>query len=359
MIILGIETSCDETAVAVVKNGNEVLSNVIASQIDIHAETGGVVPEVAAREHVLQIVPVIDKALRDARDYLRLEENSVSQINNLDFSEIDAVAITKGPGLVSSLLIGTTAGSAFALAAGKPVIEVNHVEAHMMANWLERDSEEIRFPILILTVSGGHNELIVMKDFGEYEVIGETLDDAAGEAFDKVARLLGLGYPGGPIVSKIAESGDADRFKLPVVVLEKDSLDFSFSGLKTAVLSLIKKAEENGEKRDDKFVADVAACFQKTVVEIFVEKVRRAMDKYPYIKEVHLTGGVSANTQLRAGLKFFFEKERKDVIFRYPKKLSYCTDNAAMIACCGYFQWKKNPEKFKKWKNCVGDPRFS
>ncbi len=355
MLILGIETSCDETAAAVVRDGREVLSNVIASQIDIHAETGGVVPEVAAREHMLKINYVIEKALRQG---LGVRGQGLGE----GMKMIDAVAVTKGPGLVSSLLIGTTAASTLALAADKPLIPVHHIQAHIMANWLEREAEEFQFPLLVLTVSGGHNEIYLMKDYGEFEMLGETLDDAAGEAFDKVARMLGLSYPGGPIISKMAEDGDAQRFDLPVVLLEKDSLDFSFSGLKTAVRNEVLSARDQGlGNREDMgggLVKDMCASFQRVVVETFVRKVERALAKYPEVKEVHLTGGVSANKQLRAGLEKFFGELDREITFRYPANIKYCTDNAAMIAGAAYFQFQKNPENYQQWENCVADPRF-
>lgn len=357
MLILGIESSCDETAAAVVRDGSEVLSNVIASQIDIHAVTGGVVPEVAARQHVLKIRPVIKQALAEA---------------DVTIKEIDAIAVTKGPGLISSLVIGTTAASTLALVEQKPLIPVQHIEGHVMANWLERNIENIEFPILVMTVSGGHNEFILMRNFGDFEVVGETLDDAAGEAFDKVARLLGVGYPGGPIISQLAEEGDPQRFALPVVMLEKDSLDFSFSGLKTAVLNLVQKESAkiaDNQIAKDKLVKDVAATFQQTVVETFVKKLARALDQYPEVKEVHLTGGVSANKQLRAGIEKFLGTESQadlqaeseadanqgGINFRYPKNIRYCTDNAAMIAGAAFFQYQKNPELYQEWKNCVAE----
>ena len=225
MKILAIETSCDETACSVVENGTKVLTNTIASQVDIHAKTGGVVPEVAAREHVLKMLPVLDQCLEDCA---------------CNWDDIDALAITKGPGLVSSLIIGTETASVISYVKNKPLIPVQHIVGHLYSNWLGIE-DEIQFPVLILTVSGGHNELVLMRDHFDFEVLGETRDDASGEAFDKVARMLGLGYPGGPAISKLAESGDKTRFPLPRIMLEKDSLDFSFSGLKTAVLTLIKR----------------------------------------------------------------------------------------------------------------------
>lgn len=318
MKILGIETSCDETACAVVSDGRDVLANTIASQIDIHAKTGGVVPEVAAREHVLHMIPVLDECLSDS---------------DLGWDKIDALAITQGPGLVSSLIIGTETANVISYLKKKPLIPIQHIIGHIYSNWLEVE-DPIEFPVLILTVSGGHNELILMRAHGEFEVLGETRDDAAGEAFDKVARLLGLGYPGGPAISRVAENGSADAYKLPRAWLDKGSLDFSFSGLKTAVLDLVKREGRS----DDQFKADVAASFQEAVVEVLAGKLKRALDANPGVKEVHLAGGVSANLRLRevCGEKFGDNK------FRFPKKISYCTDNAAMIACAGYHLYDKD-----------------
>ena len=322
MKILGIETSCDETACAIVEDGTKVLSNAIDSQIDLHAITGGVVPEVAAREHVLNILPIIDQALLDAK---------------VGWDDIDAIALTKGPGLISSLIIGTQTASVISYVKNKPIVPVQHIVGHIYSNWLDID-DEIKFPVLVLTVSGGHNDLILVKDHLEFEVLGETLDDAAGEAFDKVSRMLGLGYPGGPAISKIALEGDDKAFNLPRPYLDNATLDFSFSGLKTAVLDVIKKQQTI----DDKFKADMAASFQEAVCDVLSIKLLRALKKYD-VQEVHLAGGVSANTRLREVLTW---KLPSDIKFRYPKSLVYCTDNAAMIASAGYFAFSRNPSQF-------------
>lgn len=314
MKILAIETSCDETAAAVVENGRKVLSNVIASQIDLHAKTGGVVPEVAAREHILKMMPVLDEALAEA---------------NCSWDDIDQLAVTQGPGLISSLIIGTETANVISYVKGIPLLGVQHIIGHLYSNWLGHD-EEIEFPVLILTVSGGHNELILMRGHYDFEVLGETRDDASGEAFDKVARILGLGYPGGPAISKEAEKGDASAYDLPRIWLEKDSLDFSFSGLKTAVLNLVQSCE----KPDEKFRADVAASFQEAVVEVLAGKLMRAYEQYPEVKELHLAGGVSANLRLREAIKSVLPEGVK---FRHPQSMRYCTDNAAMIGAAAYF----------------------
>lgn len=329
MKILAIESSCDETACAVVENGRKVFSNVIASQIDIHAKTGGVVPEVAAREHVLKMIPVLEEALSEAK---------------CEWNDIDAIAVTQGPGLVSSLIIGTETASVISYLKDKILIPTHHIAGHIYSNWLDT-SDEIKFPILVLTVSGGHNELILMKNHYEFEVLGETRDDAAGEAFDKVARVLSLGYPGGPAISKMALGGDKERFKLPRIFLEKGSFEFSFSGLKTAVINEVKR---HGGELDEQFKMDMAASFQEAVVDVLAEKVRRALEAYPEVKEVHLAGGVSANLRLRERVS---EVIVEGVTFRYPQKISYCTDNAAMIGAAAYFLYQQNPENFRSKTN--------
>ncbi len=328
MKILAIETSCDETAASIVENGLKVLSNVIASQIDIHQETGGVVPEVAAREHVLQMVPVLDKALREA---------------DCQWEELDAVAVTEGPGLVSSLLIGRVTAQMIAEVKGLPLILVNHISGHLYSNWLDHE-EEVALPALILTVSGGHNELILMKEDHSLEHLGRTRDDAAGEAFDKVARMLGLGYPGGPEIARLAVDGDREAFDFPRVMLEKESLDFSFSGLKTAVLSEVKEYIATHGLKDESefsesFKKDIAASFQEAVVETLAAKLMRALERYPQVREIHLAGGVSANLRLREKIE---EIKRAEMKFRYPQSLKYCTDNAAMIGAAGYYSLKKD-----------------
>lgn len=335
MKILGIETSCDETSCAVVEDGHRVLANVVASQIDIHAKTGGVVPEVAAREHVLKMIPVLDECLN---------------LSGCDLDDIDAIAITKGPGLLGSLIVGTEAANVISYVKNKPLIPIQHIVGHIYSNWLETE-DEIEFPILILTISGGHNDIILMRGHNNFEVLGETRDDAAGEAFDKVAKMLGLGYPGGPVISKTAEKGDKLRFNLPRSYLEKDSLDFSFSGLKTAVLNEIK----NGQNIDEQFKADLSASFQESVCEVLSEKLIRAIKKFPEVKEAHLAGGVSANLQLRETVK---GKLPKNLKFRYPSKISFCTDNAAMIACAGYYVFMLDPNKFKGKSNFIPTTSF-
>lgn len=358
MKILGIETSCDETACAVVENGKHVLANVVASQIDLHAKTGGVVPEVAAREHVLKMTPVLDECLLKA---------------HCSWDEIDAVAVTKGPGLVSSLIIGTETANVISFLKNKPLIPVHHIIGHIYSNWLDIE-DNIEFPVIILTVSGGHNELILMRDHGKFEILGETRDDAAGEAFDKVARILGLGYPGGPAISKIAEIGNPSVFDLPRIFLEKGSLDFSFSGLKTAVLNEVVKLKSVFKTR--KLKADLAASFQEAVVAVLAQKLFLALEKFPEAKELHLSGGVSANKRLREIVEEiihgkygsgksdqrlayqFGQKFSKIPKLRYPKSIAYCTDNAAMIAAAGYFLYKKAPKKFNRCENVIPTTSF-
>lgn len=357
MKILGIETSCDETACAVVENGTRVLSNIISSQIDIHAVTGGVVPEVAAREHILKIIPVIDEALKKA---------------GCSWSDIDAIAVTKGPGLISSLIIGTETASVISYLKKKPLIPVHHIVGHVYANFLSAGQPDNvvsqrfpKFPILVLTVSGGHNEIILMKDHGDFTILGETRDDAAGEAFDKVARILGLSYPGGPAISKCAIDGDLNSFKLPRSYLESGSLDFSFSGLKTAVLNEVKKyTDSNGPNLPEKFVKDLSASFQEAVVDVLTDKLIQAyfnlLEEDIHVHEIHLAGGVSANSRLREVL---IQKTSKlpasfDAEIRFPESLAYCTDNAAMIAGAGYALYKKHPDKYKPFSNVTPTVSF-
>lgn len=355
MNILGIETSCDETAAAVVVDGTKVLSNVIASQVAIHNKTGGVVPEVAAREHVLKIIPVMEEALKKAE---------------LNLEEIDAIAVTQGPGLMSSLVIGVTAASTLAMASGKIFIPVNHIAGHIYANWLDEKKEDpIQFPLVVLTVSGGHNELVLMKEHVDFKQLGETLDDAAGEAFDKVARLLGLGYPGGPQISKAAGNGDVERFAFPKAYMGKESYDFSFSGLKTAVLQLVEAEHAREGSLSEKFKMDCAASFEEAICQILSDKLLRACDEYK-VKEVHLAGGVSANKRLRALVEqkteegFYFDHKGKKITLktklrlRYAQNISYCTDNAAMIASTAFFHYQKNPQKYKKYAPALANPNL-
>jgi N6-L-threonylcarbamoyladenine synthase len=315
--VLGIETSCDETAVAVVKDGREIISNVVASQAGIHEQYGGVFPEIASRQHILHIVPVLREALAQA---------------DLTLEQMGAVAVTYGPGLAGSLLVGVNTAKGLALATGLPLIGINHLEAHIYANWLASE-KEVEFPLLCLIASGGHTNLVLMIDHGEYRSLGQTLDDAAGEAFDKVARLLGLGYPGGPEIQSTAEDGDASAFDLPRAWL-KGTYDFSFSGLKTAVLYLVREYEAREgavEAENGLPVADVAASFQAAVVEVLVEKTRLAAEDNR-AQQVLLAGGVAANALLRQQMT-----ERVSVPVLCPPP-EHCTDNAACVAAVGWFK---------------------
>jgi N6-L-threonylcarbamoyladenine synthase len=317
MRLLAIETSCDETSVAVVEDGRKVLSNVIASQIAKHAQTGGVVPEVAAREHLMAMMPVLQQALEEAE---------------VDWDAIDEIAVTKEPGLVGSLVVGRMTAAALAFALDKPLLEVNHIHGHMYANWLsEGDLPE--FPLLILTVSGGHNELVLMRGHGDFEILGETLDDSAGEAFDKIARLLGLGYPGGPAIEERAKLGNPEAIQFPVAL--RAEKNFSFSGLKTSVFYYLK--ENEARLGDENFVNDVAASFQEAVVQALVEKLITAAVELG-VKEVHLSGGVSANRFMRGRIEEELSRLKNPPLLRYPQKLEYCTDNAAMIGAAAYFE---------------------
>ncbi len=308
--VLGIETSCDETAAAVVKNGREVLSNVVASQMESHRRFGGVVPEIASRHHVEQITLVIEEAMQQA---------------GVSFAGLDAVAVTAGPGLVGALLVGVNAAKALAFAHGLPLIGVHHIAGHIYANQLVA---EMKFPLLALVVSGGHTELVFMKEHGNFAVIGETRDDAAGEAYDKVARALGLPYPGGPHIDRLAHEGEP-VIDLPRAWLEEGSYDFSFSGLKSAVLNALHNAKQRGEEIDPR---QMAASFQASVVDVLVTKTVQAAKEYR-VRQVLLAGGVAANRGLRAALQDKM-KELPDVELVIPP-LSLCTDNAAMIAVSG------------------------
>ncbi len=313
--ILGIETSCDETAASVVSDGYEILSNTVISQIEIHAPYGGIFPEMASRAHVENILPVIQRAMREA---------------HVGWDDLDAVAVTYGPGLVGSLLVGVNVAKGLALGRGLPLIPVNHLEAHVYAHWLKVEAEgaapaDLSFPLLTLIVSGGHTELILVRDHGDYVYLGGTRHDAAGEAFDKVGRLLGLGYPGGPAIEKKARAGRPDVFKLPRAWLE-GTYDFSFSGLKTAVVQLV---QEQRQPLLDRVVADVAASFQEAVVDVLSAKAVAAAEEYQ-ATAILLSGGVSANGRLRA-----VTRERAGIPVYYPPPI-LCTDNAAMIAACGY-----------------------
>ena len=321
-LILGIETSCDETAAAVVAGGRRILSNVVASQVDIHKRFGGVVPEVASRQHILAIVPVVNQALADA---------------DVTWKDLAGVSVTYGPGLVGSLLVGLNMAKSLAFAHGLPLIGVNHLEGHLYAAWL-LDGDAPTFPLLGLVVSGAHSTLVMMTGHGQYQALGRTIDDAAGEAFDKVARLLGLGYPGGPVIQKAAESGNPSAYPLPRAWL-RGTYDFSFSGLKTAVLRTIEEKSSvpgfttvtpQGTVVNPAYVADLAASFQQAVVDVLVEKTRQASLEFP-VTAIILGGGVAANTALRQGLKAAL----KLPLLVPPPAL--CTDNAAGIASAGHF----------------------
>jgi N6-L-threonylcarbamoyladenine synthase len=315
--ILAIETSCDETAAAVVENGRALISSVIASQMEIHARYGGVYPEVASRQHVLSIVPVVEQALVEA---------------HITLEEVDAVAVTSGPGLAGSLVVGLNAAKGIALGAGIPLIGVNHLEGHIYSSWVydanETPPAAPQFPLLALLVSGGHTELNLMTDHLSYRRLGSTLDDAAGEAFDKVARLLGLPYPGGPSVQTAAEEGDPTRYKFPRARIE-GTWNFSFSGLKTAVLYETKNIEKSGKPLP---VHDLAASFQAAVVDVLVSKTMAAAREFE-VKEILIAGGVSANRSLRQTFK-----AQTEFPIHIPR-LALCTDNAAMIGAAGYFRY--------------------
>ncbi len=324
IIILGIETSCDETSAAVLRNGTELLSHIISSQIGTHQKYGGVVPEIASREHCLHIREVVDKALIEA---------------GIKFADLSAIAVTYGPGLVGSLLVGVAAAKAMAYAANIPLIAVNHLEGHLYANFLEH--RDIEFPLLTLLASGGHTHLILSKNHLDYVVLGRTRDDAAGEAFDKVARTLGLGYPGGPYIQKAAEQGNPSAFDFPRAMLEPGSLDFSFSGLKSSVLNTLNSARMKGEQLD---THDLAASFQAAVIDVLVQKTLLALEMTS-AKTVALAGGVAANSVLRATLEQ--KVSLKGVQFIYPSAV-LCTDNGAMVAIAGHYHYLTG--KYAPWK---------
>ena len=320
MLTLGIESSCDETSVAVVKDGREILSNIISSQIEIHRLFGGVVPEIASRKHVSAILPVIDLALEEAK---------------ITMDDVDIIASTRGPGLIGALLVGLTAGRGLALATGKPFVGVNHIRGHICANYLTHP--DLEPPFVGLIVSGGHSYLIHVEDYIDFTLYGKTRDDAAGEAFDKVARAMDIGYPGGPVIDKLAKEGK-ETYELPRVMLERGSYDFSFSGLKTAVLNELNNAKQKGEEIR---VADMAASFQNAVVDVLTEKTYRLAHELGE-KKIVLAGGVSANSGLRAAMEKRGAEEGIEVY--YPDPI-LCTDNGAMIASVGYYSYMKGEEE--------------
>ena len=316
-IILGIESSCDETAASVVINGRKVLSNVISSQIETHKLYGGVVPEIASRKHIENIDDVVKEALDKA---------------NVTLEEIDAIAVTYGPGLVGALLVGVAYAKALAYTAGKPLVGVHHIEGHVSANFIE--CKELEPPFICMIVSGGHTHLVKVADYGEYEIIGRTRDDAAGEAFDKVARAIGLGYPGGPKIDKLSKEGNENAIEFPKAKIADAPYDFSFSGVKSAVLNYINICNMKNETVNE---ADIAASFQKSVVDAIVSRTIMAAKEFG-IDKVALAGGVAANGGLRAGMAKECEKEGLNLY--YPSPI-LCTDNAAMIASAGYYEYKK------------------
>ena len=315
VVILAIESSCDETSAAVVVNGRTLLSNIVASQIKSHMRFGGVVPEIASRHHVEQITQVIEEALVQAGKTME---------------EIDAVAVTIGPGLVGALLIGISAAKAVALAANKPLIAVNHMAGYIYANQL---IEPLQFPLMALVVSGGHTELVYMPQDGQFEIIGETRDDAAGEAYDKIGRILNLPYPGGKKMDELAHIGE-DVYDFPRAMIHEDHYDFSFSGLKSAVINRIHNAKQKGEEIVPE---NVATSFQASVVEVLVEKSKRALQEYP-VKQFVLAGGVAANRGLRTGLQEMMQSLYPTVTFSIPP-MNLCGDNAAMIGAAAYSKW--------------------
>ena len=315
VLILGIESSCDETAAAVVKNGREILSNVINSQIDIHKRYGGVVPEIASRCHIDAVNAVIDEALEQA---------------GVAFCDIDAIAVTYGPGLVGALLVGVSTAKALAYALKKPLVNVHHIKGHICANYVAHHN--LKPPFVCLVASGGHSHIVYAKDYLDYEIMGMTRDDAAGEAFDKIARVLGLGYPGGPKIDALAKEGNPHAVEFPRVKMAEDSLDFSFSGVKTAVINHIHKLEQKGEEYNK---ADIAASFQEAVTDALVGHTLEAA-KRKSLKQIVLAGGVASNSALRTKMENEAAKLGMGVLYPPPV---LCTDNAVMIASAGYFEY--------------------
>lgn len=317
ILILAIESSCDETAAAVVKNGRSVLSNVISSQIDLHKLYGGVVPEIASRKHIEKINQVIEEALKEA---------------DATLDDLDAIAVTYGPGLVGALLVGVAEAKAISFAKDIPLVGVHHIEGHISANYIE--NLDLEPPFLCLVVSGGHTHLVIVKDYGEFEILGRTRDDAAGEAFDKVARAIGLGYPGGPKIDKLSKQGNAYAMDFPKAKVADAPYDFSFSGVKSAVLNHLNKCKMMGESIVE---ADIAASFQRCVVEVLVDHAIAAAKDY-HISKLAIAGGVASNQTLRSAMKQACENN--GIQFYHPSPI-FCTDNAAMIGVAGYYEYIK------------------
>jgi N6-L-threonylcarbamoyladenine synthase len=320
MRVLAIETSCDDTGAAVVVNGRKILSNVVSSQVSLHQRYGGVVPELASRRHIESIVPVVTEALETAK--MRL-------------TDVDGFAVTHGPGLVGSLLIGLSFIKSLAFVTGLPFVGVNHIEAHLSAIFLDKNPPQ--FPFIGLVVSGGHTSLFRVDGFGKYERLGQTRDDAAGEAFDKVAKLMGLGYPGGPIIDELSKKGDPNAIRFPRALLGKDSFDFSFSGLKTAVVNYVKSHPEPVEDYPEGLIRDIVSSFQEAVVDILVRKTLRAV-QHQGLRRVVLSGGVAANGRLRQRMG---EEAAQYRVKLYIPSPSFCTDNAAMVGVVGYEYLKR------------------
>lgn len=317
ILILAIESSCDETAAAVVKNGRTVLSNIISSQIDLHTLYGGVVPEIASRKHIEKINQVVTEALETA---------------GMALEDMDAIAVTYGPGLVGALLVGVSAAKAISFASGIPLVGVHHIEGHISANYIE--NPDLEPPFACLVVSGGHTHLVLVKDYGEYEILGKTRDDAAGEAFDKVARAIGLGYPGGPKIDKLSCEGNPDAIAFPRGKVGGSDYDFSFSGLKSAVLNYLNGCKMKNEPVN---TADVAASFQKAVIDVLVDHAMHACKEYDF-KKFAIAGGVASNAHLRAAMEEACRKRK--IQFYHPSPI-LCTDNAAMIGAAAYYEYQK------------------
>lgn len=318
MFVLGIDTSCDDTSASVVRDGRYALSNVVHSQIELHHPYGGVVPELASRAHLRNITPVVSESLSRAK---------------VTLEDLDGIAVTVGPGLIGSLLVGLCYAKAISYVKNIPFVGINHLEGHILSIFLEEKAPD--FPFIALTVSGGHTCLYAVYDFGKYKLLGKTLDDAAGEAFDKVAKVLGLGYPGGIEIERSAKQGDPKRINFPRSYLSKDSLDFSFSGIKTAVAIFFKKWQKDSSLQKEIHISDISASFQESVVDVLVEKIRRAIEKTK-IRNVVVAGGVACNSRLRQKLL----KELKGIGIYFPRP-EFCTDNGAMIAVAGYHRLKK------------------
>ena len=345
MKILGVETSCDETAAAVVENGTKILSNVVASSAQLHKKTGGIIPEVAAREQVKCIIPVIQEAIKLAGGRWRIARGKkTTSYKPPATSQIDAIAVTFGPGLIGPLLVGVETAKTLAFLFKKPIVPVNHLLGHIYANWLSRE-EKPELPAVALVASGGHTELVLMKDHDKFLWLGGTRDDASGEAFDKIARILGLGFPGGPAIEKKAKDGNPKAFPLPRPMINQENFDFSFSGLKTAVLRLVKSQQCRFDATivdDNIHLPDLAASVQEAIVDCLVKKTIKAALKYK-AKSILLSGGVAANKRLRGKMKLEIEKWGNGEIKLFVPPINLCTDNAAFVASYAFFNFKPIP----------------